>query len=182
MIQEAVQKAVAHARAAGDGGKVQPRRLAGARDRHMRSRRPPSSPARCHKLVEVIGEGSHVHASVAACHWRCRNCRRWPGVRLGAAEVGIRYQGRTDVVMMEVAPGSTVAGVFTSNKCPGAPVDWCRGALKGAQGSAGGGERRQRQRVHRPAPGGDACAATAAAAAKLWLVARRGRCSSPPPG
>jgi glutamate N-acetyltransferase/amino-acid N-acetyltransferase len=53
------------------------------------------------------------------------------GVTLGAAAVGIRYQGRTDVVMMEVSPGSAVAGVFTSNKCPGAPVDWCRGALKG---------------------------------------------------
>jgi glutamate N-acetyltransferase/amino-acid N-acetyltransferase len=54
-----------------------------------------------------------------------------PGVRLGAAAAGIRYQGRTDLVMMEVSPGSTVAGVFTANKCPGAPVDWCRGALKG---------------------------------------------------
>ena len=53
------------------------------------------------------------------------------GGLLGAAEVGIRYRGRTDVVMMEVAPGSSVAGVFTSNKCPGAPVDWCRGAVKG---------------------------------------------------
>ena len=29
------------------------------------------------------------------------------GVRLSAAAAGIRYQGRTDVVMMEVAAGST---------------------------------------------------------------------------
>ncbi|MBN8898467.1 MAG: bifunctional ornithine acetyltransferase/N-acetylglutamate synthase, partial [Rhodospirillales bacterium] len=55
------------------------------------------------------------------------------GVRLSAAAAGIRYKGRTDVVMMEVAPGSTVAGVFTTNKCPGAPVDWCRAALKGGK-------------------------------------------------
>ena len=55
------------------------------------------------------------------------------GVRLGAAAAGIRYQGRTDLVMMEVPPGSTAAGVFTSNKCPGAPVDWCRDALKGGK-------------------------------------------------
>src|SRR5436190_293602 len=34
------------------------------------------------------------------------------GVRISAAAAGIRYQGRTDVVMMEVPPGSTVAGVI----------------------------------------------------------------------
>ena len=53
------------------------------------------------------------------------------GVRLGVAAAGLRYQGRPDLMMMEFAPGTTVAGVFTSNKCPGAPVDWCRKALKG---------------------------------------------------
>ena len=51
------------------------------------------------------------------------------GVRFGAAEAGIRYKGRTDLVMAEMAPGTTVAGVFTRNKCPGAPVDWCRAVL-----------------------------------------------------
>jgi len=55
------------------------------------------------------------------------------GVRLSATAAGIRYQGRTDVVMMEVAPDSTVAGVFTSNQCPGAPIDWCRESLKGGK-------------------------------------------------
>jgi glutamate N-acetyltransferase/amino-acid N-acetyltransferase len=61
---------------------------------------------------------------------------RLGGVRLGAAAAGIRYQGRTDLVMIETAPGTTVAGVFTSNKCPGAPVDWCRAALPGGQARA----------------------------------------------
>ncbi len=56
------------------------------------------------------------------------------GVRLGAAQAGIRYQGRTDLVMVELARGTQVAGVFTRNKCPGAPVDWCREHL--AQGKA----------------------------------------------
>ena len=51
------------------------------------------------------------------------------GVRLGAIAAGIRYQGRTDLVLAELAPGTTVAGVFTRSKCPGAPVDWCRAAL-----------------------------------------------------
>jgi glutamate N-acetyltransferase/amino-acid N-acetyltransferase len=88
------------------------------------------------------------------------------GVRLGAAAVGIRYQGRTDVVMMEVTPGSAVAGVFTSNKCPGAPVDWCRGALKGRKArlvvvNAGNAN------VFTGRAGRQACEATAEAAAAL---------------
>ena len=58
------------------------------------------------------------------------------GVQLGAAAAGIRYQGRTDLVLITLAPGTTVAGVFTSNKCPGAPVDWCRAALAGAAARA----------------------------------------------
>jgi len=53
------------------------------------------------------------------------------GVRFGATAAGIRYKGRTDLVMAEFAPGTTVAGVFTRNLCPGAPVDWCRVALLG---------------------------------------------------
>lgn len=56
------------------------------------------------------------------------------GVRLGAVEAGIRYSGRTDLMLMTFAEGTTVAGVFTQNKCPGAPIDWCRKAL--ASGSA----------------------------------------------
>jgi glutamate N-acetyltransferase/amino-acid N-acetyltransferase len=58
------------------------------------------------------------------------------GVRLGSTAAGIRYQGRTDLTMMEFATGTTVAGVFTQNKCPGAPVDWCRAALKGGKARA----------------------------------------------
>ena len=51
------------------------------------------------------------------------------GVRLGSAEAGIRYKGRTDLVLVELPEGTSVAGVFTRNRCPGAPVDWCRAAL-----------------------------------------------------
>ena len=58
------------------------------------------------------------------------------GVRLGAAAAGIRYQGRTDLVLLELAAGTTVAGVFTRNKCPGAPIDWCRAALPGGRARA----------------------------------------------
>ncbi len=53
------------------------------------------------------------------------------GVRFATAQAGIRYQGRTDVLLAEFAEGTTVAGVFTKNLCPGAPVTYCREALKG---------------------------------------------------
>lgn len=58
------------------------------------------------------------------------------GVLLGSAEAGIRYKAREDVTMMVFPAGTTVAGVFTKNKCPGAPVDWCRDALKGGKARA----------------------------------------------
>jgi glutamate N-acetyltransferase / amino-acid N-acetyltransferase len=53
------------------------------------------------------------------------------GVRLATAAAGIRYKNRTDVLMVLLDPGTTVAGVFTRSKCPSAPVDWCRAKLKG---------------------------------------------------
>src|SRR5690242_14930174 len=88
------------------------------------------------------------------------------GVRLGATAAGIRDQGRDDLVMLELASGTTVAGVFTAGKCPGAPVDWCRAAL-------GGGKARAvivnagNANVFTGRAGRDACISTAAAAADL---------------
>ena len=55
-------------------------------------------------------------------------------MRLGAGAAGIKYEGRDDVLMAVMAPGTTVAGVFTTSKTASAPVDWCRAAL--AQKSA----------------------------------------------
>jgi glutamate N-acetyltransferase/amino-acid N-acetyltransferase len=57
------------------------------------------------------------------------------GVRLATAAAGIRYKGRTDVLLAAFAPGTTVAGVFTKNLCPGAPVTWCREVLQGGTAS-----------------------------------------------
>ncbi len=52
------------------------------------------------------------------------------GVRLAVAEAGIRYKGRNDVMLAEFAEGTTAAGVFTRNLCPGAPVTYCREMLR----------------------------------------------------
>lgn len=58
------------------------------------------------------------------------------GLRLATAEAGIRYQGRTDVLLALFDPGTTVAGVFTRSRCPSAPVDWCRSVLAGGRARA----------------------------------------------
>ncbi|MGA8963598.1 MAG: bifunctional glutamate N-acetyltransferase/amino-acid acetyltransferase ArgJ [Pseudolabrys sp.] len=52
------------------------------------------------------------------------------GVRLATAAAGIRYAGRTDVLLALFEPGTIAAGVFTRSKCPSAPVEWCRAHLK----------------------------------------------------
>ncbi len=88
------------------------------------------------------------------------------GVRLAAAAAGIRYRGRTDLVMAELAPGSTVAGVFTRNKCPGAPIDWCREALAGGH-ARGLVVNAGNANVFTGARGRETVAATAGAAAAL---------------
>ena len=56
------------------------------------------------------------------------------GVRFATTAAGIKYQGRTDVLLLALDEGTEVAGVFTRSKCPSAPVDWCRANL--AQGKA----------------------------------------------
>ncbi|WP_428396182.1 bifunctional glutamate N-acetyltransferase/amino-acid acetyltransferase ArgJ [Lichenicoccus sp.] len=53
------------------------------------------------------------------------------GVRLATTAAGIRYRDRPDLLLAAFATGTRVAGVFTRNRCPGAPVDWCRAALAG---------------------------------------------------
>jgi len=52
------------------------------------------------------------------------------GVALGTARAGIRKQGRRDMLVVRLAPGSTVAGVFTRNRFCAAPVRVCREHLE----------------------------------------------------
>src|SRR5579863_5848984 len=58
------------------------------------------------------------------------------GVRLATAAAGIRYPGRTDVLLALFEPGTAVAGVFTRSKCPSAAVDWCRDRITSGIASA----------------------------------------------
>jgi glutamate N-acetyltransferase/amino-acid N-acetyltransferase len=48
------------------------------------------------------------------------------GVRLGIASAGIKKPGRRDISLIELAPDSSVAGVFTQNRFCAAPVTLCK--------------------------------------------------------
>jgi len=65
------------------------------------------------------------------------------GVRFAAGAAGVRYRGRTDVMLALFDKGTSVAGVFTKSKCPSAPVDWCRARLEGGKASRDGSRRRE---------------------------------------
>ncbi|HTP83643.1 MAG TPA: bifunctional glutamate N-acetyltransferase/amino-acid acetyltransferase ArgJ [Alphaproteobacteria bacterium] len=59
-----------------------------------------------------------------------------PGVRLAAVAAGIRYQGRTDVMLAVLDAGTTIAGVLTRSVTCGAPVEWCRRHLRAGRARA----------------------------------------------
>src|SRR5690348_5505089 len=89
------------------------------------------------------------------------------GVSLASAHCGIRYKERTDLMVAVVTPGSAVAGVFTRSLTPGAPIDWCRKALKRGKARAivvNSGNAN----VFTGKRGRDAVAQTVAAAAKIF--------------
>ncbi len=58
------------------------------------------------------------------------------GVRFATIAAGVRYAGRTDVMMALFDRPAAVSGVFTRSRCPSAPVDWCRAQLKGGKARA----------------------------------------------
>jgi glutamate N-acetyltransferase/amino-acid N-acetyltransferase len=52
------------------------------------------------------------------------------GIKLGTAASGMRYQGRDDLLLISLAPESSVAGVFTQSDTAAAPVGWSRKIAK----------------------------------------------------
>ena len=58
------------------------------------------------------------------------------GVRLAAYAAGIRYTGRNDMMLAELAPGTAIAGVFTRSLTAGPPVLWCQDCLPGGKARA----------------------------------------------
>lgn len=58
------------------------------------------------------------------------------GVALSAANCGIRYKERPDLLLATFAEGTVVAGVMTTTSMPAAPVEWCKQALKSGKARA----------------------------------------------
>jgi glutamate N-acetyltransferase/amino-acid N-acetyltransferase len=88
------------------------------------------------------------------------------GVRLATVAAGIRYKNREDLMLAELAPGSTIAGVVTRSKTCGPPVEWCKahlakGKVRGLVVNSGNSNTFTGKR------GRDIVRATATAAAKL---------------
>lgn len=52
------------------------------------------------------------------------------GVRFATVAAGVRYEGRDDVMLAELVPGTTVAGVFTKSSTRAAPVLDCQSKMK----------------------------------------------------
>ncbi len=51
------------------------------------------------------------------------------GVQIGIASAGIKKPGKKDITVFQFAPGTTVAGVFTTNRFCAAPVQICKQRL-----------------------------------------------------
>ncbi|MBO6669075.1 MAG: bifunctional glutamate N-acetyltransferase/amino-acid acetyltransferase ArgJ [Parvibaculum sp.] len=51
------------------------------------------------------------------------------GVLLGTTAAGIKYKGRTDLLVAKMVDGTQAAGVFTTSKTASAPVEWCKSSL-----------------------------------------------------
>src|SRR5471030_2949897 len=59
------------------------------------------------------------------------------GIEIGYAEAGIKKPNRKDVLVMTLAPGATVAGVFTLNRFCAAPVQIAKANLAAASANSG---------------------------------------------
>lgn len=55
------------------------------------------------------------------------------GVTFATAAAGVKYEGRTDVMLALMTPGTAVAGVFTRSATRAAPVLDCQAKIGGAQ-------------------------------------------------
>ncbi len=58
-----------------------------------------------------------------------------PGVEIATARAAIRKPGRRDLLLLRLAPGASVAGVFTTNRFCAAPVRVCREHLQASGGA-----------------------------------------------
>lgn len=63
-------------------------------------------------------------------------CSEISGITLAAGVGGFYSNGRNDLMLVELAPDTVIAGVFTQSLTAAAPIDWCREVLKGGRARA----------------------------------------------
>ena len=159
----------------GPGGEIQPGRLAGPRDRYRRTAAGAQEAIRSDRPEETS-----MAINVSPLAVPLPELPPIAGVRLGAVAAGIRYQGRTDLVMMELAAGHDGRRRVHLQQVPRragglVPCRAAGGKARAVVVNAGNAN------VFTGKAGRDACAATAAAAAQAGRLPGRSRCSSPRP-
>ena len=55
------------------------------------------------------------------------------GVRISGVAAGLKDNGKQDLFVAELVPGSTIAGTLTRSRCPGMPVEWSKRQLPGGK-------------------------------------------------
>ena len=55
------------------------------------------------------------------------------GVRVSGIAAGLKDNGKHDLFVAELVPGSTIAGTLTRSRCPGMPVEWSKRQLPGGK-------------------------------------------------
>jgi glutamate N-acetyltransferase / amino-acid N-acetyltransferase len=103
-----------------------------AKSLRARPRRPARKAAGPKRRAKTL-KAAKAKASHAVSPLAPKSFARLPplaGVRMATGEAGVRYKDRTDVLLAVLAPGTQVAGVFTTSKTASAPVEWCREKAK----------------------------------------------------
>ncbi len=72
---------------------------------------------------------NHTHAISPLAPKRFPDLPEISGVRFAAAQSGVKYANRFDVMLAELAPGTTIAGAFTRSSTRSAPVLDCQAKL-----------------------------------------------------
>ena len=105
------------------GGKAQAKAKASAKGKAKSAK---AAPAAKQVLVSPLAPAAFPDLPVIA------------GVEFASGAAGIKYQGRTDVMLVRLAPGTAIAGAFTRSSTRAACVLDCQDKLKGAQDTKAG--------------------------------------------
>ena len=81
---------------------------------------------------KLLAANNHVHDVAPLAPAAFPDLPVIAGARFAAAKAGVKYADRLDVMLAELAPGSTVAGTFTKSSTRSAPVLDCQAKLGGS--------------------------------------------------